>query len=460
LAVVEPEKQKSVESLLDSTAYHSYLAERRTAIFNRLHPITIQSTLSSSNPIQRLVMGYMMGYKLMLTDKQARALKPDDKPVFDGKVTGLLLTPSKSGCKWTLRFTSPLTGKRRDAGLGTYPETSIAEAREKAHAMRKIIDIGQDPIEQRLKEREAAAVAIAALTFEKAARTVHEELKPGWKNEKHAAQWISTLETYVFPKLGNRKLDAISPGACADVLRPIWLTKAETASRTRQRMHAVMQWAWAHGHITANPVTVVDHLLPKQSVKAEHQPAMPWAMVPKFVATHLAGHQPTDSTRAALLLLILTSTRSGEVRGATWDEFDLEERIWKIPAERMKAKEPHRVPLSEVAAALVQTLKEQRLHDSLVFPSPREKVLSDMTLTALLRRVKAESDTAGRVATAHGFRSSFRDWASEHGYARDLAQRALAHTVANKVEAAYHRTDLLEQRRPLMEAWARHVYST
>jgi hypothetical protein len=220
LAVVEPEKQKSVESLLDSTAYHSYLAERRTAIFNsnrlqyhpntfckfnRLHPITIQSTLSSSNPIQRLVMGYMMGYKLMLTDKQARALKPDDKPVFDGKVTGLLLTPSKSGCKWTLRFTSPLTGKRRDAGLGTYPETSIAEAREKAHAMRKIIDIGQDPIEQRLKEREAAAVAIAALTFEKAARTVHEELKPGWKNEKHAAQWISTLETYVFPKLAGRR---------------------------------------------------------------------------------------------------------------------------------------------------------------------------------------------------------------------------------------------------------------
>jgi len=145
------------------------------------------------------------------------------------------------------------------------------------------------------------------------------------------------------------------------------------------------------------------------------------------------------------------------VRGATWDEFDLHAGAWNIPAHRMKAKESHPVPLSEHALTLVKKVKQSQLHDVLVFPSPREKVLSDMTLTALLRRVKAESDTPGRFATAHGFRSSFRDWASEHGYARDLAERALAHTVANKVEAAYHRTDLLEQRRPLMEAWAQHV---
>lgn len=395
----------------------------------------------------------------MLTDKQAKALKSGDKPVFDGKVTGLLLVPSKSGCKWTLRFTSPISGKRRDAGLGTYPETSIAEAREKALAMRKLVDNGEDPIDQRNREREAATVAAASLTFEKASRKVHEELKPGWKNEKHAAQWISTLETYVFPKLGNRKLDAISPGDCADVLRPIWLTKAETASRTRQRMHAVMQWAWAHGHIAANPLSVVDHLLPKQSAKPEHQPAMPWKQVPKFISAHLSEHKPGDSTRAALLFLILTATRSGEVRGAIWDEFDLHTGIWNIPAARMKAKEPHRVPLSKHALQLVKAIKKRQLHDTLVFPSPREKVLSDMTLTALLRRVKAESDTPDRFATAHGFRSSFRDWASEHGHARDLAERALAHTVANKVEAAYHRTDLLEQRRPRMEAWAQHVCS-
>ncbi|WP_198118809.1 tyrosine-type recombinase/integrase [Massilia rhizosphaerae] len=395
----------------------------------------------------------------MLTDKQARALKPTDKPVFDGKVTGLFLAPTKTGCKWTLRFTSPVTGKRRDAGLGTYPETSIAEAREKATAMRKLIDNGSDPIDERNREREARAIAAAELTFEKAARQVHDELKPGWKNAKHAAQWLSTLETYAFPKIGNRKLDSISPADCADVLRPIWLSKAETASRTRQRMHAVMQWAWAHGHIGANPVSVIDHILPKQSVKPEHQPAMPWQHVPKFAAAHLAKREPGDTTRAALLLLILTATRSGEVRGATWSEFDMKARIWNIPAERMKAREPHRVPLSDAAIALLTTMQQFQLHDTLVFPSPREKVLSDMTLTALLRRVKAESDTPGRIATAHGFRSSFRDWASEHGYARDLAERALAHAVANKVEAAYHRTDLLEQRRPLMDAWARHVYT-
>lgn len=394
----------------------------------------------------------------MLTDKQARALKPTDKPVFDGKITGLFLGPTKTGCKWTLRFTSPITGKRRDAGLGTYPETSIAEAREKALTMRKLIDNGNDPIDARNNAREAKAIAAAALTFEKAARQVHDELKPSWKNAKHAAQWISTLETYAFPKIGNRKLDSISPADCADVLRPIWLAKAETASSTKQRIHAVMQWAWAHGHITSNPVSVVDHILPKQSAKPEHQPAMPWRHIPNFVAAHLAKLEPGDTTRAALLLLIFTATRSGEVRGATWSEFDLKARTWIIPASRMKAGEPHRVPLSDAAVELLTKIQQAQLHETLVFPSPREKVLSDMTLTALLRRIKAESDSPGRVATAHGFRSSFRDWASEHGYARDLAERALAHAVANKVEAAYHRTDLLEQRRPLMEAWGKHVY--
>jgi hypothetical protein len=195
-------------------------------------------------------------------------------------------------------------GKRRDAGLGVYPETSIADAREKALAMRKIRDGGNDPIEQRTRERETAAIAVAALTLEKAARELREELKPGWKNAKHAAQWISTLETYVFPKVGAKKLDAVTPADCAEVLPPIGLEKAETDSRTRQRMHAVMQWAWAHGHITANPVSVVDHILPKQNAKKEHQPAMPWRDVPAFVKKHVAEFKQGEATRAALLFLI------------------------------------------------------------------------------------------------------------------------------------------------------------
>ncbi|OJB33233.1 integrase [Burkholderia ubonensis] len=391
---------------------------------------------------------------MALTDRQARALRPGDKPVFDGKVTGLLLTPTRNGCKWTLRFTSPVSGKRRDAGLGTYPQTTIAEARDKAQMMRKLIESGIDPIDHRNSEREAAALGIGTLTFEKAARKVHDELKPGWKNAKHAAQWINTLETYVFPSIGNKKLDAITPRDCADALRPIWIEKPETASRTKQRMHAVMQWAWAHGHVTANPVAVVDHVLPKQNAKKEHQPAMPWRDIPKFVQAHLIERLPADCTRAALEIAILTAVRSGEVRGATWNEFDLREKIWSIPAERMKAKDPHRIPLSDRAIEIIKDLQSQNLHETLVFPSPRGKILSDMTLTAMLRRAKAPSDTPGRIATAHGFRSSFRDWASENGYARDLAERALAHTIANQVEAAYHRTDLLEQRRPMMQAWA------
>ncbi|UVS96351.1 MULTISPECIES: tyrosine-type recombinase/integrase [Burkholderia] len=394
---------------------------------------------------------------MALTDRQAKALKPTDKRISDGKITGLYLTPTANGAKWALIYTSPVTGKRREAGLGTYPEVGISDARTKATEMRKHIDAGRDPINERNRERAAVIIASEAMTFEKTARKVHEELKPGWRNEKHAAQWISTLETYVFPKIGGKPLDAVTPADCADVLRPIWLEKAETASRTRQRMHAVMQWAWAHGHITANPVSVVDHLLPKQGARAEHQPAMPWRDIPAFVKSHLCNIEPSENTRAALLFAILTGARSGEVRGADWGEFDIGAAVWTIPGERMKAKEPHRVPLSAAALSMVKTLNKQRQHETLVFPSPRSKVLSDMTLTALLRRVKAKSDTPGRVATMHGFRSSFRDWASEQGYARDLAERALAHTVANKVEAAYHRTDLLDQRRPMMEAWALHV---
>jgi integrase len=398
-----------------------------------------------------------------LTDRFLKSIREGDKLVYDGATTGLCVAPSGSGKgKWLFRYTSPVSKKRREAGLGTYPLTSLAEARDLAVNMARMIRDGKDPIDQRNAEREAteaATNAVGALTFEKAAREVHGDLKPGWKNAKHAAQWITTLETYVFPLIGGKALPEITPKDCADALRPIWLTKPETASRTRQRMDAVFKWAWAHGHIVANPVAVVDHILPKQNAKPEHQPAMPWKDVPAFVTAHIKERNINDSTRAALEILILTATRSGEVRGARWEEFDLPAKVWIVPAARMKMKEPHRIALSDRAVQALQLLKDAKLHETLVFPSPRGKVLSDMTLTALLRRVGARSDTPGRVATAHGFRSSFRDWASESGYARDLAERALAHAVSNKVEAAYHRTDLLEQRRPLMQAWATFITS-
>lgn len=251
--------------------------------------------------------------------------------------------------------------------------------------------------------------------LQEAATQVHTEMKPGWRNEKHAQQWINTLVEYVFPKIGNLPIDQLQPRHIAEVLRPIWLEKAETASRVKQRIHAVMAWGWAHGFNQANPVDVVNHLLPQQpskTIRQEHQPAMHWQHVPTFVGAELATTREFDVTRRALLFLILTGARSGEVRAMTWSEVNLRNGLWIVPADRMKARQVHRVPLSKQAVALLQ---QQVGHDEeLVFPSIQaRKVLSDMTLTALLRRLSAPSDSEGRVATAHGFRSSFRDWCSE-----------------------------------------------
>lgn len=404
-----------------------------------------------------------------LTTRYLDALADGACVTYDAATTGLCITPTAKGKgKWSFRYTSPEpdpeTGKkrRREAGLGTYPTVSLAEARAAALAMGIQVQSGIDPLEQRKRDAEAARQAAAnrPMTFADAARTVHEELQPGFSNAKHIAQWLSTLESYVFPTLGDAALADITPKLCADALRPIWLEKPETASRVRQRMSTVLNWAWAHGIVAANPVAVVDHLLPAQNAQKEHQPAMPWRSVPDFVKTQLRDIEPGDSVRAAVLFALLTAARSGEVRGVRWGEFDLDAGVWTVPAARMKTKKEHRVPLSPPAVALLRALRPADASDGwIVFASPRGKVLSDMTLTALLRRVKAPSDTPGRVATLHGFRSSFRDWASEAGYARDLAERALAHVVKNKVEAAYHRTDLLDARRPMMAAWSNHVFS-
>jgi integrase len=267
------------------------------------------------------------------------------------------------------------------------------------------------------------------------------------------------LEDYVFPKIGKKKVAELGPTDFADVLRPIWLTKAETATRVKQRCHGVIKWCWAQGLVKSNPVDVVEHLLAKQPRKRErvqHQPSMPWREVPTFVQGVLWTSQ-RNVTRALLEFVILTAARSGEARAMAWDEVDLEAKVWTVPATRMKAKVIHRVPLSERAVEILTEQSQKHPESELVFPAPRGGILSDMVLTAFLRDQKAQSGEKGRVATAHGFRSSFRDWASENGHARDLAERALAHTIQNQAEAAYHRTDLLEQRRTMMEAWANHV---
>ena len=392
-----------------------------------------------------------------ITDTKARNIQPADPAIPHGNITGLALHPSstKGHGKWVLRYVSPVTGKRRNAGLGSYPEVTIAEAGKRASAMRLELGDGRDPLEEKTKIEERPKIP----TFEEAARTLHKDLLAGWKNPKHGQQWINTLIEYVFPKLGGMLLHEIQPGDVAEVLKPIWLTKAETASRVKQRIHVVLAWGWAHGHCQSNPVDVVGHLLahqPGKATRTQHHPAMPWREVPEFVQNQLRPGNRPEVSRTLLEFVILTACRSGEARGMTWDEVDFKDKVWSIPAERMKARVSHRIPLSPRAMAILQMQKDQ--HETFVFPSIRDQVeLSDMAITSVLRRLKAHSDTPGRIATAHGFRSSFRDWCSENGYSRDLAERSLAHTIKDKVEAAYHRTDLLEQRRDLMNAWEAFV---
>jgi integrase len=343
-------------------------------------------------------------------------------------------------------------------GLGRYPEVSIGAARVKGLAARELIAADKDPVDERAAERAEVRARADALTFEEAARRVHGELKPAWRNGKHVDQWINTVRDYAFPKIGARKVADLAPGDFADVLRPIWLSKPETAGRVKQRCEAVMRWCWAHQLVAANPVAVVDHLLPQRPPKRErvrHHPAMPWRSVPAFVSA-LRGGKPS-STRALLEFIILTAARSGEARAMQWNEVDEQARLWTVPASRMKTKVQHRLPLPERALDILKAQRKLHPGGTLVFPAPRGGVLSDMALTAFLRRHKAESSDIGRFATVHGFRSSFRDWAAESGYSREVAERALAHAVANKVEAAYNRTDLIEQRRPMMERWAAHV---
>jgi integrase len=397
----------------------------------------------------------------LLTELKAKKIAPGDKPIGDGLVRGLRLEagPVKGKGKWILRFTSPSTGRRRDMGLGAYPEVGLAEARARGLTARQTIASEKDPIDERGAAREARKVAAEAMTFEQAARKVHEEQEPGWANKKHAAQWLNTLQEHVFPRIGSEKLAGLTPADFAEVLRPIWLKTPETATRVKQRCHKVMKWSWAHGLVSSNPVDNVGHLLPHRNGGVErvtHQPAMPWRDIPEFVRSKLR-RGPYNVSRALLEFVILTASRSGEARAVTWGEVDLDAGVWTVPASRMKAKVVHRVPLSQRALEIMSAQRAQHPETDLVFPSVRGFVLSDMVLTKFLRDHKAPSSEPGRIATAHGFRSSFRDWASENGYPRDLAERALAHTVKNQVEAAYHRTDLLEQRRAMMEAWGAHV---
>lgn len=394
----------------------------------------------------------------MLTDSKARHIEPGGKPMSVGMVPGLHLHPGKTkgSGKFIFRFVSPETGKRRDMGLGSYPSVGLSQARKLAFSAREQIERGVDPIEERKRDqaREKGDERIA--TFREAAERTYADIAPGFKNNKHSAQWINTLRSYVFPSIGEKSVDTLSAADFAAVLKPIWLSKPETASRIKQRCERVMIWCLANGLVSNNPVSAVEALLPKQKTKRDrvaHFPSVPWRDL-QSSCTPLFEQEKLSVGRQALLFLILTAARSGEVRGATWDEIDLKNRVWTVPGDRMKAGKPHRVPLSDQAITVLKSRLPFRGDNPWIFSNTGRAPISDMTLTKVLRDNKIPSDTPGRTATAHGFRSSFRDWASEHQVPRDVAERALAHTIANATEAAYHRTDLLEQRRQVMQEWA------
>lgn len=377
---------------------------------------------------------------------------------FVGGVRGLGLNVTMYGSRsWILRY--QVGKKRRDMGLGSYPSVTLAEAKERARAARAKLSLGIDPIEDsRAQRSKLLADQSTAITFDEAAKKYVEAHEHGWKNAKHAQQWRNTIDTYATPVMGKMLIRDIGLPQVLQVLEPIWREKTETASRLRGRMDSVFDWAIARGYRTqlspARWKGLLDKLLPAPGkvAKVGHHRALPYAQLPDFLMV-LRNQEGVGS--AALQFLILTACRSGEVRGARWSEFDMKAGVWTVPAERMKAGKEHRVPLSTAAVAIIEHQRLNRFSD-LVFPSPNRSrsdpteagMLSDMTLSAVLRRMKV-------AAVPHGFRSTFRDWCAEQtDYPNEVAEMALAHAVPNKVEAAYRRGDLLQKRHRLMEDWA------
>ena len=379
------------------------------------------------------------------TDREVRALLKI--PGMHRVGPGLYLRVREGGAAWWMyRYTN--AGQAHELSLGPLYAKGLAEARAEAEALRVARRSGSDPALERQKRRGVPIFSTLATEY-------IESHKAGWRNAKHVAQWESTLKTYAYPEIGKQPVDQIETAHVLNVLKPIWSDKTETASRLRGRIEAILDYAAARHHRQGeNPARWkghLDKLLPRKSKVApiEHHAALPYAEAAAFMA---ALREREGTGARALEFAILTAARSGEVRGATWSEIDLDAGVWVIPATRMKAGREHRIPLSSQAVALLEALPT---HDGLLFPGRKaDQQLSDMSLTAVLRRM-------GRGdLTAHGFRSTFRDWAAEAtNYPHEVAEMALAHAVGNKVEAAYRRGDLFEKRRGIMQSWADSLYS-
>lgn len=377
---------------------------------------------------------------MALTALKVKNAKPGRH--VDGR--GLCLFVKESGARaWVLRMQH--NGRRRDYGLGSALDVSLIEAREAATALRRQVRAGIDPVAERRKSRKVVP------SFETAARECYDALKEGWKNRRYA-NWISSLENHVFPLIGSKPVDQVDSPCVVEILSPIWLEIPETARRILQRIGAVLDFAHIKGWCADEAsLRSVRKGLPRQTAKTTHLQAMPYADVPALMSK-LAAASPTTG-RDALRFTIYNTVRSNETRLAVWTEFDLDQGIWTIPGERMKARETHIVPLSAPAIALLRRRwKERSADDGLVFSNDGEKPISDMTMTKLMR------DDGIKGATVHGFRSAFTDWAAEKtDFPKEVADKALAHKLSNQVEAAYRRTDFFDKRRDLMARWAKFL---
>lgn len=387
----------------------------------------------------------------------AAAVKNQKKRGLYADGNGLYLQVSNYGSKsWTFRFT--LNGKARQMGLGAIGEVSLSAARDEAIRCRGLLRDGIDPIAEREARRVRQRIDGAkSKTFRDCAVAYIRSQEPSWKNVKQSNQWANSLDSYAYPVIGDLPVSEIDTALVTQVLEPIWAIKTETASRVRGRIEAILDWATVSGFRAGeNPARWrghLDKLFPKKSRvrKVQHHSSLPYSKISTFMA---ALDQRTGSAALGLKFTILTAARSGEAIGATWDEIDLAKRIWWIPATRMKAQKEHRVALSECAVDLLKNIQRQG-EGGFIFPGHRYKQsLSNMAFSQLLKRMGY-----GGITT-HGFRSTFRDWVSEHtGYSSEVAEMALAHTVSDKVEAAYRRGDLLQKRFNLMDDWAAYCYA-
>ncbi len=382
------------------------------------------------------------------------AVSKATKPGYFGDGAGLWLQVSKSGSKsWIFRFT--LAGKQREMGLGAVHTVSLPEARAKAKECRQLLLDGKDPLDTRKASVLAEALERAKMmSFDQCATAYIAAHRGGWKNAKHVSQWENTIKTYASPIIGALPVAAVDTALVVKALSPIWQDKTETATRLRGRIESILDWATVSKYRQGdNPARWRGHLEnllanPHKLAKVEHHPALPWQNMGAFM---VALRKREGIAAKAVEFAILTAARSGEVRAATWAEIDFDAAIWTVPAEHMKMNREHRVPLSEAAVALLKAMPRM---GQLIFPGAKEgKPLSDMSLTSVLRRMER------RDITMHGFRSSFRDWCAEsvaNAFPREVCEHALAHSLPDKVEAAYRRGDLLEKRILLMQAWAKY----